>query len=82
MSNDQAAMKRQATAAELSGQRGVDGFIPPSHKTGNNMDRRTDARTERRSGFIAPEIGGITHIEYPSAGQEPEVIPFRVWEGN
>jgi hypothetical protein len=82
MSKDQATMKRQATAAELSGQRGVDGFIPASFKTGNSLDRKIEERMTRRSGYMAPEIGGITHIEYPSAGQEPPSISFRVWEND
>jgi len=74
-------MKRQATAAELSGQRDIHGFIPASFKTGNSLDRGMEERTNRKTKHIAPEIGGMTCIDCAgSAGQYPQVTPFKVWE--
>jgi hypothetical protein len=73
-------MKRQATAAELSGQRDIHGFIPASFKTGNSLDHRMEERTSRKTKHMAPEISGITHIDYAKTGQYPECIPFKVRE--
>jgi len=81
MSKDQAAMKRQASRQELSGGRTHEGVVPSSWKTGNSVNHSLhEERTSPKRGGEAPMISGVVHLEYASASQFPEVIPFKVKE--
>jgi hypothetical protein len=73
-------MKRQATHAELHGEKGPDGIVPASSK--NNLSLNipgVEPRTNRRT-YAAASWEGITGEPYPKAGQFPECTPFKVWE--
>lgn len=81
-SADNAARKRPATAAELSGNIGADGIPMPSWK--NDLSLALPGREPRLSPatYVPATWDGITGEPYPSAGQFPQVNHYKVWEDN
>lgn len=79
-SADQAAKKRQITAAEYQGHRSPTGDIPLSSSNRNSLT--APGQEERMTVYkhSTATWGGITDISPAKGGQFPEVIPFKVWE--